>query len=358
MKKLTLGVLVFLLAGAEAWACVTIGLQPGDRVENVPVYSGNRRFAAVVRQFDVPDFRSAEYSGDVDVFSVDSRPLVTALYDMSGPRPRRIGELALDRSVRDTRVLVADSGRYVVTVRFFGGISSNCESPATEATDPVIAIYARGGRIASITLADLLTPEDVERLSFASERARARFVLRQESDGREVVVVTIPIGRPGSPEKERRIDLATGAMLDEKRPLYTEPRVFVTESGTKHRDYPSPAADCAGGWALDEAVRVDSTRLLAEAVHRPLPSFPRVAKLARIRGLVYAEILVSETGDVLCARTTHLPFGLAPASQEAVRQWKFRPFVQDGRAVKAIGEVLFHFEDLDDETWQALQRGQ
>jgi hypothetical protein len=356
MKKLTFGVLLFLLAGAEVWACTMIGIQPGDRIENVPVYSGNRRFAAVVRHVDVPDFRSERVPEDFDGFNAAEGPLVTALYDMTGRRPRRIAELALDRSVRDTRVLVADSGLYVVTVRFFGGISNNCESPATEATDTVIAIYAPGLRIAAITLADLLTPEDLQRLPFNSERARARFALREESDGREVVVVTIPIGRPGSPEKERRIDLATGALLDEKRPLYTEPRVFVTESGGKHPDYPPPAADCAGGWAVDDAVRVDSSRLLDDAVHRPLPAFPRVAKLAYIRGLVYAQILVSETGDVLCARTTHLPFGLAPASEAAVRQWKFKPFVQDGRAVRMVGEVLFHFEDLDDETWQELQR--
>lgn len=38
------------------------------------------------------------------------------------------------------------------------------------------------------------------------------------------------------------------------------------------------------------------------------------------------------------------------------RRWKFRPFIVNGHPVKAAGEILFHFQDVDEETWQALLR--
>lgn len=75
-------------------------------------------------------------------------------------------------------------------------------------------------------------------------------------------------------------------------------------------------------------------------------TIPPVAIKARIRGTVQVEVLVSESGDVLCGRHSALPFGIDKAAIEAARQWKFRPFVIGGRAVKVTGELLFHFKDV------------
>ena len=41
---------------------------------------------------------------------------------------------------------------------------------------------------------------------------------------------------------------------------------------------------------------------------------------------------------------------------EAARQWKFRPFIVSGHPVKAVGELLFHFQDLNEDAWQQVLR--
>lgn len=58
-----------------------------------------------------------------------------------------------------------------------------------------------------------------------------------------------------------------------------------------------------------------------------------------------------ESGEVLGTRHAVYPFDFAGA-EDAARHWRFRPFLVDGQPVKAVGELLFHFEDLDNETWQ------
>lgn len=61
-------------------------------------------------------------------------------------------------------------------------------------------------------LGDVFVPYDITRLS------RLNFALRAER-AREVVVVSFKEG-------ERRIDVTTGALLDEKRAIFPVPRAF------------------------------------------------------------------------------------------------------------------------------------
>ncbi len=77
---------------------------------------------------------------------------------------------------------------------------------------------------------------------------------------------------------------------------------------------------------------------------------------ARIRGTVSVDVVVSESDEVLCARNTRLPFGLDTAAVEAARRWKFRLFVIDGRPAKVAGEILFHFKDINQDTWSEIVR--
>jgi periplasmic protein TonB len=91
-------------------------------------------------------------------------------------------------------------------------------------------------------------------------------------------------------------------------------------------------------------VRVESQQLISQARDVALPEFTPVALKARVYGIVTVEVIVSESGDVVCARGTSFPFGLSDAAVEAARRWRFRPVRVDGRAVKAVGEIAFHFD--------------
>jgi hypothetical protein len=72
--------------------------------------------------------------------------------------------------------------------------------------------------------------------------------------------------------------------------------------------------------------------------------------------MVLVDVVVSETGNVLCTRHSALPFGVAEAANAAAKQWEFEPYVVDGKAVKFGGELLFHFEDITDAQWRELAR--
>ena len=197
-----------------------------------------------------------------------------------------------------------------------------------------------------MTAGDVLNAYDIDRLSTFD----INWELRHESEEREVVVLSIPNAPKG--EQELRIDLTTAVMLDPKREIFPSPHAYATAAAGPARSYETPSSpDCVAAYAAANLVRVDSSRFVARAVHAPAPEFPRVALLARVRASVVVDVIVSESGDVICTRSTAKPFGLSAAAVEAAKRWKFRPF---GGSV--AGEILFHFEDVDEETWRDVMR--
>jgi TonB family protein len=74
-----------------------------------------------------------------------------------------------------------------------------------------------------------------------------------------------------------------------------------------------------------------------ELVNRVNPSYPRLAQQKKVEGTVIISILVSENGDVSDARVLREAggsSGLNEAALSAVRKWKFRPGVKEGKRVK------------------------
>jgi protein TonB len=63
----------------------------------------------------------------------------------------------------------------------------------------------------------------------------------------------------------------------------------------------------------------------------------------RTSGVVKVEVTVNESGEVAEVKKTSGPSLLQTAAKDAVRKWKFRPFVRDGQPVKATGFVSFNF---------------
>ena len=239
-------------------ACSTFTLaDPDALIGNEPAFSPNGHYAAVVRWHDdVPDFKKVRerelqwaYSTSINVgwYAVDARDRTL------------FREITLNRG-SFTSVLPSDSGRYLVALQ---AVHRGCSNRSGE-NDLLVTIYGiDGALIAQVKAGDYFEPYDLEYLSFSAD-----FSLRTESDGREVVAISVPV-------KDRsetfRIDLATGALLDEKRPIYPRPRVDVSVA-----DAPSgiePPADCKA-WQSPDILNVDSGKLLATAKYSPMPGVP------------------------------------------------------------------------------------
>jgi len=83
--------------------------------------------------------------------------------------------------------------------------------------------------------------------------------------------------------------------------------------------------------------------LIAYATKQSAPIYPAAARSMRASGVVKVEVTVNETGDVSEVQKSSGHSLLQTAAKDAVRKWKFKPFVRDGQPVKAIGFVNFNF---------------
>lgn len=91
----------------------------------------------------------------------------------------------------------------------------------------------------------------------------------------------------------------------------------------------------------DSPLNVDS--LISYATKKTSPSYPAVAKSMRTTGVVTIKVLVDEAGEVSAIEKTDGPAALQSAAKDAIKKWKFKPFVRDGQPVKATGFVSFNF---------------
>ncbi|HLM61399.1 MAG TPA: energy transducer TonB, partial [Pyrinomonadaceae bacterium] len=71
--------------------------------------------------------------------------------------------------------------------------------------------------------------------------------------------------------------------------------------------------------------------------------YPPMARNMRMTGVVKVDLVIDEDGKVAEVQNTSGPPMLQRAAMDAVRKWKFKPFVRDGQATKATGFVSFNF---------------
>lgn len=149
---------------------------------------------------------------------------------------------------------------------------------------------------------------------------------------------TKPMTEPGSTAtRVREVKTADDTVAKNDKPVYvpSAPPV-VNEAPKKAENPPVNVATPTGG-------PIDVGSLIAYATRQSSPIYPPAAKSTRTTGIVKVELTVDEKGDVSEVQKTSGPTMLQGAAKDAVRKWKFRPFVRDGQPVKATGFVSFNF---------------
>jgi len=94
---------------------------------------------------------------------------------------------------------------------------------------------------------------------------------------------------------------------------------------------------------VDPATPLSVGSLLEFAVQKTNPIYPAMAKNMRQTGVVRLEVVVDEDGKVAAVQNLSGPALLQGAAKDAVKKWKFKPFVRDGQPVKATGFLSFNF---------------
>jgi len=98
---------------------------------------------------------------------------------------------------------------------------------------------------------------------------------------------------------------------------------------TTSPDQPSPASPA------------DSTKL--EAIKTQKAIYPLEARQQKIQGRVMVKILVSETGDVESAEAVSGNPMLTHSAVDAVKKWKFKPFIKNGKPAKVSATLPIDF---------------
>jgi periplasmic protein TonB len=81
-------------------------------------------------------------------------------------------------------------------------------------------------------------------------------------------------------------------------------------------------------------VRLPSTLVAGLLLYKPAPLYPAIAKAAGVEGTVVLQATISKTGTIENLRVISGPGMLHQAALDAVREWRYRPYVLDGLPVE------------------------
>ncbi|HXJ87586.1 MAG TPA: energy transducer TonB [Candidatus Binatia bacterium] len=97
-----------------------------------------------------------------------------------------------------------------------------------------------------------------------------------------------------------------------------------------------------------EAVALSAPISQALLLTKVVPVYPPLARQARIQGEVVLDAIISRDGTVerLTALSGH-PM-LVPAAIDAVKQWRYKPYVVDGKPVPIETHVTVNFSLVKD----------
>jgi TonB family protein len=105
----------------------------------------------------------------------------------------------------------------------------------------------------------------------------------------------------------------------------------------------SLAAPYASSQAVPQRVRVSSGVESGLLVSKVDPIYPPLARQAHIQGTVILKVVISNDGDVKDIQLFSGHPMLAPAAIEAVKQWKYKPYLLNGEPVEVDTQVQVNF---------------
>ena len=191
---------------------------------------------------------------------------------------------------------------------------------------------------------------DQDRARWQSEVSEARQHLFS-SETRIASISAIPAARPTSPptvpaSKAAAPAATTSNTKKAATPPAGEQRTNAAPANTAGAQPPAqpaaqPNVSASEGRADNSPVAVGS--LVGKSRSRVSPSYPPLARTARVTGSVTVFLVVSEKGDVESVIRAEGPQQLQQAAIEAARRWKFNQTVIDGKNVKVTGYLVFNF---------------
>jgi protein TonB len=109
-----------------------------------------------------------------------------------------------------------------------------------------------------------------------------------------------------------------------------------TSPATGQAEAAAPTTDAS------ERVRLSSDT--AQVISQPVRvSYPTLARQMKVQGSVVLQALVGKDGLIQDLRVLSGPAILSSAAQEAVKQWRFKPYYQNGQPVETQCNITVNF---------------
>jgi protein TonB len=74
------------------------------------------------------------------------------------------------------------------------------------------------------------------------------------------------------------------------------------------------------------------------------PAYPQIAKVAGIQGQVVLSAIISKTGEIESLQAVSGHPMLTRAAVEAVRQWRYRPYILNGEPIEVETQITVNFK--------------
>jgi TonB family protein len=100
----------------------------------------------------------------------------------------------------------------------------------------------------------------------------------------------------------------------------------------------------ATGGVVSAADRVQLSPQTAQSVSLSVPpNYPLLARQMKVQGAVTLQALISREGTIQELQILSGPTILAAAAREAVRQWRFKPYLQNGEPIETQARITVNF---------------
>ena len=209
----------------------------------------------------------------------------------------------------------------------------------------VVGVLLNGVVLAGLVLAPLLSPEALPRAAMLTAlvappapapppqplpvRVQVQARAMSELDAPARVPRVILVARETAPPQDASAQLASG---NRNGPA----DVIGSDFGTGQPPVVRRALP-------PKKIAVSQGVMAGNILFKPEPTYPAIAKQARIQGTVVLSATISKSGSIENLSVVGGPQMLAPAALDAVRQWRYKPYQLNGYPVEVQTQINVTF---------------
>jgi TonB family protein len=142
---------------------------------------------------------------------------------------------------------------------------------------------------------------------------------------------------PGAPASSAT---SSGSPQEGSKPASAPESVHPTDQSPGGSDTPAASPDRGTG---SDRVSLPAEIAQSLLVTKIVPTYPPLAREARVHGEVVLDVDISKDGTIEDLRTLTGHPMLIPAAIEAVKQWRYKPYILNGEPVRVQTQVTVNF---------------